>query len=315
MNNIHNQLVSAKDIESIINNHVDDKNIDVIVNDINVFRKAFMHKSFVIKDDSADIEDNTCIFELDDVLSSNERLEFLGDAFLNLATAEYLFEKFPGKNEGDLTKLRSRLVRNTQLSYLGEKLGFNKWLLISTHIERISGRDNPRLVEDVFESFIAAVYKDQGHDICKKFIFNCFDTYIDLDFIINNNDNYKDILLRFFQTKSWNHPIYHAIFFTGEVYVREFTTVVIVKKDLYKEGTMNNQMEIFKELSKQENQKYGTCGEKYGTCDEKCNNCKALKEIMKDNYIICKGVGKTIKKSEQEASKKALEILKVPKNF
>lgn len=300
MNNIHNQLVSKTDIKAIINSHIEE-NIEVTINDINVFIKAFMHKSFVIKDDMADEEDNICMFELDsDSFSSNERLEFLGDAFLNLATAEYLFEKFPGKDEGFLTKLRTKLVRNTQLSFLGEKLGFNKWLLISSHVERISGRDNARLIEDVFESFIAAIYIDQGHDICKKFIFNCFDTYIDLDFLVNNNDNYKDILLRFFQTKLWTHPVYNNIFHVGDVYNRQFTTVVVLKKELYTDKCLDfivsKQSDMLNQVSNVEGR-------------------MALEELMKNHYVICQGVGKTKKISEQECSKNALKILKVPKNF
>lgn len=305
MNNIHNQLISAEDVEIILNKHTvagpANAGPAIVINDVSIFRKAFMHKSFTIKDDMTEEEDNSCMFELDEmVFSSNERLEFLGDAFLNLATAEYLFEKFPEKDEGFLTKLRTKLVRNTQLSFLGEKLGFNKWLLISAHVERISGRDNARLIEDVFESFLAAIYIDQGHVICRNFIFACFDMYIDLDFLVNNNDNYKDILLRFFQTKSWTYPVYSNIYFTGDVYNRQFTTVVLVKKELYTDiclsKVISNQSKMLQEVQDPEGK-------------------ENLRKDMEQHYVICQGTGKTKKISEQECSRLALSILKVPKNF
>jgi len=299
MNNIHNQLISAEDIALILNKHTN--TATTTVNDIGIFRKSFMHKSFTLKDDTTEEEDNSCMFELDDALfSSNERLEFLGDAFLNLATAEYLFEKFPEKDEGFLTKLRTKLVRNTQLSYLGEKLEFNKWLLISAHVERISGRDNPRLVEDVFESFLAAVYIDQGHDTCKRFIFSCFNTYIDLDFLANNNDNYKDILLRFFQTKNWTFPVYETIFHTGDVYNRQFTTVVVVKKELYSDNCLGKIIPTQSRMLQETQDPDGRDN---------------LRNLMDQHYVICQGTGKTKKISEQECSRLALIILKVSKNF
>lgn len=304
MNNIHNRLISKQEVMSIVNNLLPGEITQI--NNIHVFVKAFMHKSFSIKDDIIDEEDNYCLFDknyIEKQRASNERLEFLGDAFLNLATAEYLFEKFPGKNEGFLTKLRTKLVRDTQLSYLGNSLGFTRWILISSHVERISGRSNPKLIEDVFESFIAALYIDQGHVICKKFIFSCFDKYVNLEYLVNNNDNYKDILLRFFQTKNWTFPIYKNIYYTGDVYNRQFTTVVVLEKSLYKDDNILDDV-----ISKQQ---------------EISANVKSVSEtgyteltkLMEKNYIICQAKGKTKKISEQKCSEVALEILKVPKNF
>jgi ribonuclease-3 len=224
--------------------------------------------------------------------SSNERLEFLGDSVLNMVTAEYLFMKYPTKDEGFLTKLRTKLVRNTQLSYIGSKLGFNEWLLISTAIEKINGRENPRLIEDVFESFIASLYKDQGFYATREFIFNCFDKYVDADFLVKNNDNYKDILLRYFQLNLWTHPVYTTIKTEGAASNKIFTTAVLVKTELCE---VHADYEIMKKLDKQ-------CRETYGV-------------NFDGQYIIGCGSGKTKKESEQNSSKATLELLKVPKDF
>ena len=290
MNNIHNVLISKEQVEQIINGHLKSK---VSIKNLNLYRRAFMHKSFAIRDEQNDDADNCCMFDVEDlIVASNERLEFFGDSCVNLITAEFLFDRYPNKNEGFMTKMRTKLVRNTQLSFLGEKLGFNKYLLISSHIEKISGRNNPRLIEDVFESFIAVVYKDLGFYVCREFIYSCYNTYIDLDNLSSSNDNYKDILLRFFQVNGWDHPVYETVAHTGNTTNREFSTCIVIKKELvgdsiFLQDMVNNHNIIVK---------------KFGLRDS-------------DLYYISIGTGKTKKESEQSVSKVALGMMKVPSNF
>lgn len=290
MNNIHNILISKEQVEQIINGHLKSK---VSIKNLNLYRQAFMHKSFAIKDDYADEDDNCCMINDEElIVESNERLEFFGDSCVNLITAEFLFDRYPNKNEGFMTKMRTKLVRNTQLSFLGGKLGFNKYLLISSHIEKITGRYNPRLIEDVFESFIAVVYKDLGFYVCREFIYSCYNTYIDLDKLSSSNDNYKDILLRFFQVNGWDHPVYETIAHTGTTSNREFSTCVVIKKDLvgdslFLQDMVNSHNNIVK---------------KFGVRDS-------------DLYYISLGRGKTKKESEQSVSKATLEMMAVPNNF
>lgn len=288
MNNIRNKLINGKNVENIVNRHLKSP---VSINNVSCFRQAFMHKSFLIKDSFEDEEDQVCMFQEVKDFGSNERLEFLGDSVLNLVTAEYLFEKYKNKDEGFLTKLRTKLVRNTQLSFLGEKLGFNEWLLISSHVEKITGRTNPRLIEDVFESFLAALYKTCGFYVCREFIFSCYDSFIDLDYLTSNNDNYKDILLRFFQINDWKHPLYETISQSGTNNNREFLTCVVIDEDLVKDSIfyrdMTNMNISIKQKFKIENKK----------------------------FYISVGSGKTKKESEQQVSKNLLKMLNVPNNF
>jgi ribonuclease-3 len=288
MNNINNKLLTFEQVNKIING-VTDGNINI--NNVDIFQQAFVHKSFLISDSFLDEEDNCCAFFIKPS-GSNERLEFLGDSILNMVTAEYLFMKYPSKDEGFLTKLRTKLVRNTQLSYMGNKLGFNEWLLISNVIEKVNGRDNMRLIEDVFESFIASLYKDQGFYITRDFIFKCFDKYINLEFLINNNDNYKDILLRYFQLNNWSHPVYTNIKTEGTGVNRVFTTVVTVDIELCNDSADYEIMKNINENIKKQ-------------CGVEC----------KEKFMIGLGASKTKKQSEQEASKYTLTELKVPKDF
>lgn len=288
MNNIKNKLISREVINEIINKVIDG---NINISNVDIFQQAFVHKSFLIVDSFIDEEDSCCAFYIK-ASGSNERLEFLGDSVLNMVTAEYLFSKFPTKDEGFLTKLRTKLVRNTQLSYMGSKLGFNEWLLISNVIEKINGRENPRLIEDVFESFIASLYKDQGFYTTREFIFKCFDSYVDLNFLIENNDNYKDTLLRYFQLNEWSHPIYSNIKTEGSGPNKVFTTVVLIQKDLCPDTADY---------------------EKIQKCNEEL--VKIFNMNYPEQYMIGYGGGKTKKQSEQEASKYSLTELKVPKNF
>lgn len=290
MNNPKNKLIKKQDIENILNRHLKDQ---TTIKNISLYQKAFVHKSFLVYNSYDEEEDVYSVFGKNTFTSSNERLEFFGDSCLNLITAEYLFDKYPSKNEGFLTKLRTRLVRNTQLSYLGEKLCFNEWLLISSSVENMSGRDNKRLIEDVFESFIACIYKDLGFYKCKEFIFSVFDTYIDLDEIIANNDNYKDILLRFFQLNLWKHPYYSTIKEEGNVYNKKFITCVMVDKNMLEEEN-----KYFNKLTQG---------------DIKLRN--TLNDLDDKFCYICYAEGKTKKESEQNVSKKCLELLKVSFNF
>jgi ribonuclease III len=286
MNNLANKLISEEELEEIINKNL--KNSKIKVNNVGIYRQAFVHKSFNVKESFVDEEDSCCAFYMEKT-SCNERLEFLGDSVLNMVTAEYLFELFPDYDEGFLTKLRTKLVRNTQLSHIGTELGFKEWLLISSYVEKINGRENPRLIEDVFESFIASLYKDQGFYVTREFIFSCFDTYVDINFLINNNDNYKDILLRYFQLNNWSHPEYDTFISDTANSVKSFTTAVLVRKDLCLDLGVED-------IDKKFGIEYKVC---YG----------------ENHYILGVGTGKTKKESEQQASKSALLELKVPSNF
>ncbi len=290
MNNINNKLITKVVVENILNNHLSE---EVTIKNIKLYQNAFVHKSFLVYASYDDEEDIYSVFDKELFSQSNERLEFFGDSCLNLITAEYLFNKFPFKNEGFLTKLRTRLVRNTQLSYLGDCLGFKEWLLISTHVEKISGRDNARLIEDVFESFIACIYKDLGFYICKDFVFNVFDKYVNLDEIIANNDNYKDILLRFFQTNTWKHPLYSTVKEEGNVYNKKFITCVMVERSL-----LLSDNKYYQKITKAS----FTLTKKMNIADSK-------------HYYISFAEGKTKKENEQNASKECLQFLNVPFDF
>ena len=125
---------------------------------------------------------------------NNERLEYLGDAILSAIVADYLFKKFPGKDEGFLTEMRSRIVSRDNLNKLSEKLGMHKFI-------KASAANMYRSIKgDAFEAFIGATFLDRGFNFTKKVIVNRIIKYhIDIDEIEANNYNYKSKLIEWTQ--------------------------------------------------------------------------------------------------------------------
>jgi len=103
-------------------------------------------------------------------LPHNERLEFLGDAVLELIVTEYLYTKYPEKNEGELTNWRAALVNAKILSDLARELGFNDFLLLSKGEEKETGRGRQYILANTFEALIGSIYLDQGYEVTKGFV-------------------------------------------------------------------------------------------------------------------------------------------------
>lgn len=227
------------------------KNIEEIIQmkpcDINLYRKAFIHKS-VVKTSQNSNKYPSYMNE------SYERFEFLGDSILNMVIAKYLFKKFPNEHEGFLTKKRTKLVNGKTLSFLAGKLNLNKYLVLNTKVENINGRTNPRILEDVFEALICSVYLDLGIDYAEKFIISIFEKFIDFEEIFID-DNYKDILLRHCQSKFSTTPIYIIFDTSGPPHNRIFKIICKINDIEYKYGKGKSK-KIAEQKSAEETLKY-----------------------------------------------------------
>ena len=150
------------------------------------------------------------VLELRD--ESNERLEFLGDTVIKSVIAEYLFERYPNENEGFMTKLKTKIENRESLARFARKLKLDEFVIISAQNEESNtGRTNDKILEDAFESFIAALYLDAGFLICKKLIRNILENLVDYAEILYNDTNYKDQLQRYYHTLKWDHPKFKLI--------------------------------------------------------------------------------------------------------
>lgn len=134
-----------------------EKKIDLNFKNKNLLVQAFCHRSYINENSNFHF-------------GHNERMEFLGDAVLELIITEYLYKKYPNESEGTLTSWRAALVNTKILSELSKELGFDNFILLSKGEAGEVGRSKQSILADTFEAFIGAIYLDEGYNLCKKFI-------------------------------------------------------------------------------------------------------------------------------------------------
>ena len=196
-------------MENDLNNFFKNQNIDYDFKNINLFRNAFVHKSYCcMKNSDFERSNINCpenCLPLQEL--PYERLEFLGDSILGFTIAEYMYLKYPEQSEGFLSKMRTKIVNGKMLGYLSECIGFPKFAIISKQIEDINGRENYKIMEDIFEAFIGALYLDSNDiNIVKKWIISIIENNIDMVELILKNTNYKDMLILYMQNRFQDVP-------------------------------------------------------------------------------------------------------------
>jgi ribonuclease-3 len=166
----------------------------------------------------------------------NERMEFLGDSVLSLIVANYLYHRYPDQDEGFLTRIKTKLVNGTQLANLARQINLGKYILMSNHVQNIKGRDSQKILEDAFEAFLAAIFKDLGFDAVNSFIVELIEN-LDFDEILFQ-DNYKDTLLKYSQkTFKGITPEYDLVSTEGPPHCRIFTVIVVIGDKKYEQGS------------------------------------------------------------------------------
>lgn len=180
------QLIQQHDLDTLVGTRV---------RDIHIYRRAFTHKSAL---------------KQYNLPSSNETLEFMGDSVLGFVITRFLFDKYEKNQEGFLTRARTKLVRGKTLSDIADKLGLYRWVFMDEKGMRNNWNKNPKIMEDVFESLIGAIYLDLGMVHAKQFILRIYNdkNIVDIESILRKDDNYKDILMRFCQSKKFELPEY-----------------------------------------------------------------------------------------------------------
>lgn len=167
---------------------------------------------------------------------SNERLEFLGDAVLGFITAEHLFEHFPDKDEGFLTRLRAKLVNGKALAVCAEEINLGSLILMSKNMVQEQGRQNRTILADAFEALIGAIYLDQGLETARVFIERTMLHQVDLKELAQQYDNFKSLLLEYAQARSWAQPIYRVVSEEGPSHAKTFSVDVILKGEPHGRG-------------------------------------------------------------------------------
>ncbi|MEI3606672.1 ribonuclease III [Pseudogracilibacillus sp. SE30717A] len=192
-------------------------------------------------------------------LADNERLEFLGDAVLELAVSDYLYNKFPKMTEGEMTKLRASIVCEESLFHFAEILEFSQYVLLGKGEERTGGRKRQALLADVFEAFLGALYLDQGMNVCQAFLERHIFPNINTDAFSYVMD-YKTKLQEVIQQERGNSLQYRIIEEKGPAHRKEFVAEVIINGEKRTKGTGNSKKtaeqfaakRMLEELSKNE---------------------------------------------------------------
>ena len=224
--------ISENDITSILTKY----GVNYKINNFKLYKRAFIHKSYVRRPDLENINNNITILDKpDDCLplhsKSNERLEFVGDGVLECITKYYLYKRFPKENEGFMTEKKIALVKNESIGKIAYDMGLHKWLIMSKHTESKQTRTNLKKLGCLFESFIGALFLDfnkvnihdehgwfdnlfstgPGFQMVQIFVENIFEKHVDWIGLVKNDDNYKNILQVKIQKEFKTTPHYMEI--------------------------------------------------------------------------------------------------------
>lgn len=217
------------------------KTLEKTFKNIEFLKHALTHKSWVN--------------EHPKVRTSNERLEFLGDAVLEFIVSKELYKKFPNKEEGYLTALRANLVNTVNLAVVAEKLGLGKFLLLSKGEEDTGGRTNQSLLANTVEAIIGALFMDSGILAAESFITD--NILVSLDEKVSQPlKDPKSTLQEIIQAKSLAAPIYNVIKEDGPDHSKIFQVEVLINGKRQALGTGNSKNEAEQTAAKKALNKY-----------------------------------------------------------
>lgn len=206
------------------------------VHNLNLYKRAFVHKSYVKRPHLENVENGVIIAERPiDCMKlkskSNERLEFIGDGVLECITKYYLYRRFPKANEGFMTEKKIALVKNEAIGRLAYEMGLNKWYIMSKNAEEKKTRTNLKKLGCLFESFLGALFLDfnkisisdedkwfdnffvtgPGFQMAQIFVESIFEKHVNWTDLVKNDDNYKNILQVIIQKEFKKTPTYMEI--------------------------------------------------------------------------------------------------------
>ena len=303
-----NQEITLSDVQSILTRYgINSKPFNV-----KLYQRAFVHVSYTKRPQAENLEANITISDkphecLPLKTKSNERLEFIGDGILECITKYYLYRRFPKADEGFMTEKKIALVKNEHIGKLAQQMRLNKWFIISKHAEEKNTRNNLKKLGCLFEAFIGAIFLDfnkisvkdengwfenlfvtgPGFQMAQIFIEKVFETHVDWIELINNDDNYKNILQVKIQKEFKTTPDYIEISHDENGY----------------------QMGVFLCLGKQIHEFKVEEAISYS----RFNSFNKIQEHIKDNgYVfvfLAKSTHKIKKKAEQSACQEAISLI------
>ncbi len=320
MDNPNNKLITKNEVENILNyfQNIGDNDTRLEISNLENFQRAFVHESYYQAVQNAIMNqqvqpDKTYVSYIP--AESNERLEYLGDHVLKITLSRYLFERFNEEREGFLTKLKIKIEKCSMLHKIGMTLGFQQYLLLSLQVENQTlldldrGRFTPSYYEDAFEAILGSImieFGEKGYIYADRFVRSVIENIIDFAEIISHNDNYKDSLQRFFQSRKYQTPVYKSLSEEGPLYRKVFTRMLVITGEQFDQLDTEIQKRIVKYSQ--------------SICNQyKRTNPAAFEKMftfVKDGgYILGIGMGRKVTASEQSCAKQCMDILGLPQDY
>jgi ribonuclease-3 len=220
-----------------------------IIRDRDLWHQALTHRSYVN--------------EHSDIKEHNERLEFLGDAVLGFLVGELLYKNYPKMSEAQLTRLRSKLVDESQLGKLGKEMGLGKIMRLGKGAEKDNGRENPSLLNDTFEAIIGAYFLDAGIEAVRQYVQPLFQSLAEelvsaeADTSIKAFVDSKNHFQHWALANYGENPVYKVIAQSGPDHAKTFTAQVSVQGKVYGVGNGRRKQEAEKQAAESALKKLG----------------------------------------------------------
>ena len=208
---IRNPSAPLRDEERVLSLQRD---LNLQFEDSTLLREALTHRSY--------------LNEINQAWPSNERLEFLGDAVLGLISTDFLFHRFPELGEGEMTNLRSALVRTETLARFAQEIRLGQYLFLGRGEEMSQGRKRPAGLACAFEALLGAVYVDQGYESAKQFAMGFVEPELSAVLRGRLHKNAKSVLQEMVQARMQQTPTYHLVEETGPDHAKSFAVEVRV---------------------------------------------------------------------------------------
>lgn len=219
--NPNNVLMTRDHLKVLIENYGLSLKRDTKLN-MKLVHESLTHRTYLKKRKLTDLDlkyKETCV-KLQP--RSNERLQFLGDAVIHFVIGEYLYHHYRNTDEGFLTRLRSKLENRDALFYLAKKFKIDTFVLISQTIEFYHKRDNPNIISGALEAFIGAVYLELGIVFASELFLSVVKSEVDIEKLAEEETNYKDFVIFFFNDNKWGTPRYEILETSGPDHAKKF---------------------------------------------------------------------------------------------
>lgn len=202
-----------------------------------LLKQAFVHRSYLNENSGTGLQ-------------HNERLEFLGDAVLELVATEELFRRYPDKSEGELTAIRAAMVNTTSISEAASRLGFNEYLLLSRGEAKDTGKAREYIMANTYEALIGAIYIDRGYDEAEKFIEDSL--FIKIEEIVSKKlwRDSKSLVQEKAQEELGVTPKYELLEESGPDHDKNFTVGIFFSASLAGKGSGKSKQEAEQNAAK-----------------------------------------------------------------